>query len=93
MGIIDKYLFEKRGAHGCSNSDYLLHRTTCCGRTCVEDNELLELYVDPDDLNRRVTLRGDVVACPFCGSVKWNLEEILDVADIPDEWRWACFKA
>ena len=62
MGVIDKYRFEHRGGHGCSNSDYLLHKTTCCGSFCVEDDELLDLYIDPTDLEKTIQDHGDFLA-------------------------------
>jgi hypothetical protein len=95
MGVIDKYRFEERGGGGCSNSDYHLHRTTCCGGYCVEDDELSDLYLDPADLSRWVSLlreRSDTspFPCPLCGAAEWELVEVQELADVPDEWRWAC---
>jgi hypothetical protein len=95
MGVIDKWCFEARGGHGCSNSDYRLHKTTCCGSYAVEDDELLELYIDPADLNKRVDLGysprdGEPPPrCPFCGAEKWDLIEIDAPSDVPEAWRWA----
>src|SRR5690348_10324259 len=95
MGVIDKYRFEERSRAGCSNSDYRLHRTTCCGGFCVEDDELSDLYLDPADLSRRVSLlreRSDTspFLCPLCGAAEWDLAEVRELADVPEEWRWAC---
>ncbi len=95
MGVIDKYRFEKRGGAGCSNSDYRLHRTTCCGGYCVEDDELSDLYLDPADLSRRVSLLRDRAdtgpfPCPLCGTAEWDLAEVEELAGVPEEWRWAC---
>ena len=88
MGVIDKYRFEHRGGHGCSNSDYVLHRTTCCGSFCVEDNELLDLYIDPADLGKATQLYNES-PCPFCDSVDWNLSEITELSGVPHDWCWA----
>lgn len=93
MGVIDKYKFESRGGHGCSNSNYVLHRTTCCRRFCVEDSELADLYVDPTDLTRRMPLwRGgeDEFPCPFCGTLVWDLSEVDELDEVPSDWHWAC---
>ena len=95
MGIINKYQFEALSGGGCSNSDYRLHRTTCCGTYCVEDDELSDLYLDSADLSRRVSLlqeRSDTspFPCPLCGATSWNLDEVRELADVPNEWRWAC---
>ncbi|MCA9236287.1 MAG: hypothetical protein KDA44_12510 [Planctomycetales bacterium] len=94
MNVLDKFKFEARGGCGCSNSDYRLQRTTCCRSFAVEDDELSDLYVDPNDLSKFVTLLYDPrseepPACPFCGASEWDMVEILDDSDIPQEWRWA----
>lgn len=95
VGMIDKYRFESSGALGCSNSDYHLKRTTCCQGFCVEDDELSDLYVDPNDLTRRISLLRDRTErgpfpCPLCGADAWELIEVDDLADVPESWRWAC---
>ena len=96
MAIIDKYKFEHEGATGCSDSDYHLRQTTCCEAWCVEDDELSDLYLDPTDLSKKVsllTISGVPVPCPFCGSLNWHLtDEVLDVVLIPESWKWLCFK-
>jgi hypothetical protein len=96
MAIIDKYKFEHGGGVGRSNSDYHLRRTNCCESWCVEDDELSDLYLDPTDLTKKISLLttpGVPIACPFCGSFKWGLsEKVLDVAQIPESWKWACYK-
>jgi hypothetical protein len=95
MGVIDKYRFENQGGGGCSNLDYRLHRTSCCGRYCVEDYELSDLYLDSADLSRRVSLlrhRSDTspFLCPMCWAADWDLAEVQELAEVPEEWRWAC---
>lgn len=89
--VIDKAAFEARGGFGCSSSAYALVRTTCCGRFAVEDEELLDLYFDPDDLTKTVKLYEDG-ACPFCGSDDWDLEGIDAPAAAPGDWQWAVAK-
>ena len=91
MGVIDRYRFEKRGGFGCSNSDYHLHRTTCCGGYVVEDDELLDLYFDPTDLSRRIDLWEPPKPCPLCGAVEWDFTEVEELADVPESWGWACW--
>jgi hypothetical protein len=95
MGIVDKYRFEKRSGGGCSNSDYKLHQSTCCGGYFIEDDELSDLYFDPTDISRRVSLLREPTdprpfPCPLCGAVEWNLVEVQDLDEVPDQWRWAC---
>jgi hypothetical protein len=88
MSLIDKHTFERRSRSGCSNSDYQLCRTDCCGRFGVEDDELLDFYFDPSDLSQHVFMeRG--TPCPFCSAKNWGFEEIDDFAEMPAEWRWA----
>lgn len=86
--LIDKTVFEARGEYGCSNSDYNLVRTTCCGKFAVEDDELLQLYCDPEDLSKVVQL-FDVQSCPLCQSSEWELKEVESQTDMPKEWAWA----
>ena len=88
MSLIDNYAFESRSRSGCSNSDYQLCRTECCGRYGVEDDELLDFYFDPTDLSRHVFLEKGT-PCPFCGAQAWGRIEIDDFAEMPAEWRWA----
>lgn len=94
MSVIDKVRFETRGARGCSNSDYRLCQATCCGRYCVEDEELGDLYLDPADLGRTVSLlgaQGDLPPpCPMCGAPEWDLTEVRELPDVPASWTWAC---
>jgi hypothetical protein len=94
MSILDKWKFETRGGHGCSNSGYVLQRTTCCGSFAAEDIELQDLYIDPDDLSKSVVLTYDPrsekpPACPFCGRSEWDMIEVTGIADVPEAWRWA----
>ena len=92
--LVNKWRFERRGGHGCSNSDYRLQRTTCCGAFGVEDAELQDLYTDPRDLTRSVLLTYDPrseppPACPFCNAATWETVEVTDAAAVPADWRWA----
>lgn len=88
MSLIDKYTFETRSRCGCSNSDYQLCRTDCCGRFGVVDNELLVLYFDPTDLTRQVFLFVYDISCPFCGKQDWDFIQIDDFKEMPAEWKW-----
>jgi hypothetical protein len=94
MGVIANHRFEARTKGGCSNSEYLLSRTTCCGRYCVEDAELCQLYTDPDRLDSVVLLLRSPdeppILCPFCGSTDWDLSRIDGLDQVPATWRWAC---
>jgi hypothetical protein len=97
MSVIDKIRFEARGAAGAALSMYHLHRTVCCRRCCVEDEVLGVLYVDPQDLSKRVDLMRPVddrspFPCPFCGDVWWDVLEIEALSDVPAHWQWACFQ-
>lgn len=94
QSILDKWKFEARGGHGCSNSDYRPRRMTCCGSFAVEDTELCDLYTDPKDLNQSVALwygprSENPPTCPFCCAVDWAMVEITNPSDVPEAWRWA----
>jgi len=92
MSLIDKYKFEHRGGYGCSNSDYDLCRTSCCGAYCVHDNELLDLYLDPADLTKKIEFINPAASCPFCGSQKWKLEDVMSLTEVPADWKWAAYE-
>jgi hypothetical protein len=93
--LLDKWKFEARGGNGCSNSDYRLKRTTCCGSYAVEDTELVQLYIDPTDLNKSMDLGysphhcESPPRCPFCGANDWDMVEVTSAAEVPEAWRWA----
>jgi hypothetical protein len=94
MSLIDKARFEARGGNGCSNSHYVLQRTTCCGSFAVEDTELADLYTDPGDLRKTLVLMYDPSAgspplCPFCNTDDWDFREVEDIDDVPPAWHWA----
>jgi hypothetical protein len=88
MRRIDNAKFEQRGGSSCSNSYFVLRRTTCCGSFGVEDEELLTFFFDSKDLARRIELFGDEKVCPICGADRWDLTEVNDDS-WPDEWKWA----
>ena len=94
MGIIEKYRFEARSGGGCSDSDYHLCRVTCCRHYCVVDDELDDMYPDPEHPHRRLSLLGrpggPPTPCPFCGAVVWEFNEVDCTDQVPDAWRWAC---
>lgn len=93
MFFLDKRLFEKRGASGCSDSGYRVLRSTCCNRQAVEDDELSDLYFDSTNLSRKVGLLGakgeTLPRCPLCGATRWDLIPIDGVAELAEEWCWA----
>jgi hypothetical protein len=89
MGLVDKFVFEDRGAHGCSNSDYDFAITTCCERVGVVDEELSDFYWSSDTPSRSVTTLAES-NCPFCGASTWDYRHIDDLNHVPEHWRWAC---
>ncbi len=88
MGTIDKNIIEKAGARGCDNSDYNIVRTTCCNSYLVEDDELNEVYFDPEDLRKviDVTYSGE---CPVCGSSSWDYKQLNEWPKEKTKWQWA----
>ncbi|HEY6556310.1 MAG TPA: hypothetical protein VI072_03515 [Polyangiaceae bacterium] len=89
MGLVDKFIFESRGAHGCSNSDYTFAMTSCCERVGVIDDELSEFYWSSETPSRSVSLLNGS-SCPFCDASDWHLRHIDRPDHVPDHWRWAC---
>src|SRR5687768_8414183 len=95
MGLVDKFAIEKRGAHGCSNSDcapaaaaYDFAMTTCCERVGVIDDELSELYWSSETPSRSISLLQEP-PCPFCDASAWTLRHINSLDHVPEHWRWA----
>lgn len=82
-------MFESRGAHGCSNSDYTFALTTCCERVGVVDDELSDFYWSSDTPSSSLSL-FDEPSCPFCGASTWSYHPIEDLEHVPEHWRWAC---
>ena len=89
MGLVDKVVFEERGARGCSNSDYTFVITTCCERVGVIDEELDDFYWSADSPSKSLSL-CDGAACPFCDASSWKLKHLDDIDHVPEHWRWAC---
>lgn len=89
MGLIDKFIFEKRGASGCSNSVYTFAMTTCCERVGVIDDGLSDFYWCAETPSRSIRLL-DESTCPFCDASDWNLRHIDNIDHVPEHWRWAC---
>ncbi len=85
--------FTRRGGFDCGNSAYAYCKTTCCENWCVLDVEMDDLYVDGDDLGKRVSLlraRTDPeIPCPFCGVSDWRPMLVEDLEGLPQAWVWA----
>jgi hypothetical protein len=94
MITLERHVLKKAGAAGCSNSTYRVVTLTCCDRQVVEDEELSDLYVDPRDLSKKVSLLrapGELDGpCPLCRATAWDLVPVDDLAHVSQEWRWAC---
>ena len=77
MSIIDNDKMRIAGAL-VANSYFRQHYTGCCGKFCVEDDELLTLYLSPTDFSRHIHLASGT-ACPFCQQGDWTLNEIHEL--------------
>lgn len=89
MGLVDKVVFEKRGAHGSCDSDYAFALTTCCERVGIVDGELGDFYWSAETPSKSISLL-DHAPCPFCDTSDWELSRIDSLAHVPEHWRWAC---
>jgi hypothetical protein len=85
---IDEGAFERRGASGCSNSDYSFVVTTCCAHVGIEDSELHLYYWDPSDLSTSLRMY-EASGCPTCGAADWDLESRSENEAPPTAWLWA----
>ena len=94
MVTLERRVFEKAGASGCSNSAYRVVTLTCCESQVVEDEELSDLYFDETDLSRKVSRLGQPdeppKGCPLCRAKDWDLLPVEDIGDVSERWRWAC---
>ena len=88
MGTIDNPLFARWGARGCSNSDYNLVQTSCCGGYMVEDGELGELYTQPAQPAAHVPTY-DLSTCPLCQAPEWDYKPLAQWPHVPNGWTWA----
>lgn len=88
MPSLDPQRLAAWGAPGCSNSHYLLARTTCCRRFVMEDAELGDLYLDPRDPRRMGTSHA-CGACPLCGAARWDYVHATTWPRPPTGWEWA----
>lgn len=89
MGLVDKVVFEARGARGTSDSDYTFAMTTCCERVGVVDEELSDFYWNCETPKDCVSLL-DAPDCPLCTSPIWSLNKLESLTQVPEHWRWAC---
>ncbi len=92
MGLVDKLVFEARGARGgagAGGSNYTFAMTTCCERIGGVDEKLNEFYWNCETPKDVVSLH-EAPDCPFCSSPIWNLHKLEELALVPEHWRWAC---
>lgn len=84
---------KKHGAGLTDYGDFILVACTSCAAQYVLDDEHLQMYLDPDDLSKRVLwAQGEpAVACRGCGA-----ELVVD--ELPEEsieavrqgpWSWS----
>jgi hypothetical protein len=89
---IDNVEFTRRGGFDCANSAYAFCKTTCCEGWCVRDVEMDDLYIDGEDLGKRIGLlraKGDAeIPCPLCGAVDWGLSLADDFEGLTQSWVW-----
>ncbi|MGI1679882.1 MAG: hypothetical protein K6L75_14160 [Cellvibrionaceae bacterium] len=88
MGTINKNIFEKSGATGCSNSDYDLAITNCCHKFLVVDSELHDIYFDATNLKNKLGVLNQKI-CPICKSENWDFEECSELPSKNTTWKWA----
>lgn len=90
MSTIDKNIFEKSGARGCSNSDYNIVKTTCCNTYFVEDAELNDIYFNPATLKKVIDITY-ANSCPVCESHVWDYSQLVELPRERTDWQWAYY--
>ena len=90
----DLAAIKRRGGFLCGNDDFAIVRCTFCRCQYLYNEEVLQLYLDPNDLSRRALYDQceDMPPCRDCGLRDWDIEEspqddLTGVADGP--WAWA----
>ncbi|MBN2545997.1 MAG: hypothetical protein JXB50_09375 [Spirochaetes bacterium] len=81
MSLINKEKFEKNKDYEFKESVYELCKTDCCGKFCIKDSKILELFINPKDFNEVILINKDA-KCPFCGVDKFKIVEIKDFNEI-----------
>ena len=91
---IDNLAVQRRGGITCGNDDFSVVRCTKCGSQYLYNDEILQLYLDPNDATVSVLYaKGEhIPPCRGCGDGNWTIDEIPDdesamVMDGP--WAWA----
>lgn len=83
---------QRRGGQPTSDSDFVVVACASCGHQYLYDEELLQLYIDPEDLSVRYLNGGkEWPNCSGCSAAHWDFSELdaesHEVAKGP--WAWA----
>ncbi|MFO0952958.1 MAG: hypothetical protein U0835_17760 [Isosphaeraceae bacterium] len=71
----------RRGGRNLGDEDFALFKCPSCGRIYLLEYEVDTVYLDPNDLSRRVPVYNASFACVACGR------------EVPDDAPWAGPKA
>jgi hypothetical protein len=83
MYTIDDDKFSRKTSHACTNSSFILCKTSCCNKYFIKDVELTLFYIDPNNLNTIIDISHDS-PCFFCNSQSFDYLQIQDYADISE---------
>jgi len=62
---------------GLDNSSYHIAITTWCRSYLVEDDELNDVYFDPEDLSKAIDIVSRDI-CPIYGSNEWDYTQLIE---------------
>ena len=89
---INDTLFEKNGGIVCGDDDFVLVTLSCCGCQCLYNEEILDLYIDPENLTKRYFLSSTepTPKCLNCGSTDWEFSNYgLNIETVKkSRWAW-----
>ena len=71
----------RRGGHNLGDEDFALFKCPNCGRVYLMEYEVDTVYLDPNDLSRRLPVHSDTFDCVACGR------------RVPDDEPWVGTKA
>lgn len=88
---VDYHKILSRGGANGGNEDYALFRCPACGRIYLIDYEVDTVFLDADDLARRVSIPGedDSFPCANCGRRldSQSIWEALRIEEDTEDWR------
>lgn len=93
MLVFNACIIEQQGGNVCGQDRFSVVACEHCRTHYLYNDELKDIYYDPDDLSRRFfNIKGmDLPPCSGCGSISWRFSD-HQPADVEVQlgiWGWA----